>query len=55
MSLASYQTALLRAEELGTDGQKLDMPLYHIYTIRIVHLYRMVKRGPSTTIDHRDL
>jgi hypothetical protein len=24
----------------------LDMPLYHIYTNRIVYLYKMVKRAP---------
>ena len=33
MSLASYQTALLRAEELELmSEERLDMPLYHIYT-----------------------
>lgn len=46
MSLASYQAALPRAEEKNwelMDKQELDAPLYHIYTNRIAHLYRMVK------------
>lgn len=58
MSLASYQAALLRAEELVTNGrrkERLDMTLYHIYTNRIVYLYRMVKRASSMIIDHRYL
>ena len=45
MSLASYQTALPRAEEKKSkliDKKGLNVPLYHICTNRIVHLYRMV-------------
>lgn len=57
MSLASYQTALPRAEEKSReliDKQGLDAPLYHICTNRIAHLYRIVKGGPSMIDDPRD-
>lgn len=55
MSLASYQTALPRAEEKNCkliDKQELNVPPYHICTNRIAHLYRKVK---GALYDHRSL